>query len=91
VKSDACPEIFVPPQRRLKAFCSMPVGEHLRPVAIKNEKIGVPPVCERGIRAAPEGLTRRGEPGTSTLPRVIVAIKLLGAEGPIIGSEDDCR
>src|SRR5688572_11077976 len=69
----------------------MTVREHLRPVAIKNEQIGVAAIGESRIRIASERLADRGPPGFRTLPRVEVPVELFGSEWRIAVREVNGR
>ena len=75
----------------LIAFNGMAVREDGRPVAIKDEEVGVTPVCEGRIGLAAERLPRGGEPSPGPFPGIEVPVELLGSERAIVVCKRDRR
>ena len=65
---------------RLRAFGRMAVGEHFRAVPVKHEQIRMPAERERGFGGLAQLLADGAEPRTRTLPGIVVAVELIGAE-----------
>jgi hypothetical protein len=75
----------------LIAFDGVPVGEKIRAVAIEDEQVGVATEGEGGFGILAERLANGAKPSPGTLPGVVGAVELLGAEGAVIVGEGDGR
>ena len=78
-------ERLLPPQRAFPVLVDVLIFIDRRLVAQQNENIGVAAIRDGGAAVCAKLLAERGEPALCLLKRVIWAVELVGAEGPMDG------